>query len=74
MFEFFGCLGGTLVVIDYIIKIIMVVIKAFKDYYMKKGAEEERHKAEEEKITTMGFKTKKEQEEIEARLQMRKRA
>lgn len=77
MFEFLGCLGGCLVVLDWIIVGCKALYKFIKKYYKYKDAYEylkEEEKDNKDNIKSMGFKTKKEQEEIEAKLKERRRA
>ena len=76
MFEFLGCLGGCLVVFDFIVAIGKAVYKLSKRYYKYKDAYEylKEEKDNKDNIKSMGFKTKKEQEEIEAKLRERHRA
>ena len=76
MFEFLGCLGGCLVVLDWFIVGCKFLFKFIKKYQKYKDAYEylKEEKDNKDNIKSMGFKTKKEQEEIEAKLRERYRA
>lgn len=75
MFDFLARLGGCLVVLDWCLtgcKSLYRFIKKYREYKdAYKYLKEEDNK---DNIKSMGFKTKKEQEEIEAKLRERYRA
>lgn len=70
--ELFGCLGGCIILVKNIWYLCKWVYQHVERYQMYKEAYEDRDKKEE--IVTMGFKTKKEHEEIESKLRARKGA
>lgn len=64
--QFFGCLGGIVYLVCFIIKLTQAVIKVMRDYEKYKFAYEANK--EDDNVKTIGFKTEKEKAEIEARL------
>ena len=72
LFIFFGCLGGAFYVIDTVCVIAWKILQIRKKYQTYKAAYEEK---EDSGIKApMGFKTKKEQEEIAAKMSQMKQA
>ena len=74
LFEFFGCLGGCMLVFAYVIRIIREVLKVVRNYQKYKDAYEYHEDVEQEKLKQMGFKTEKERMAIEAKLLEHRRA
>lgn len=66
-----GSIGGTIFLITYVVKICMMFYRFYRDYKKYESAYHDRN--DEEEVKTIGFKTKKEQEEIEAKMASLKR-
>ena len=68
----FGAIGGILVVVEYVVRFILAIIKSVRKYRkMKMAYEKEQRRKESEKIP-MGFMTEKERTEIQDRLVAKK--
>lgn len=63
--QFLGCLGGVCYLLCFILQSYKKVMKLYRDYTKYRYAYEEQQQEPEK--PPMGFKTKQEKEEIEAR-------
>ena len=62
-----GAIGGTIYLIEELLQLILLIRAKYKKYWKYKSFYDKNHKNDDIKVP-MGFKTEKEQAEIEARM------
>jgi hypothetical protein len=70
----FGAIGGILYIVITFIRVMMIIVKSYRDVnskYKKYERFYNQHKKDDDSVSTIGFKTKAQQEEIEMRLKSR---